>query len=300
MVSVVLSSYNGASYLEAQLRSILEQSVEIDAVHIRDDGSTDGTRELLLKYSKLNPKIHVYFGENIGYRKSFAWLLHYASGLDKSDYIAIADQDDYWKPDKLQVAISELRNSVNSVLYGSGLTICDEELNVLREYDLSTYNPTLGSVLVRQRISGCTMVFTRRLLLQFRAICPFEKYPNGLSHDLAITMLAAVLDRGIVVGARNDLLLHRRHSKSVTSNNMGLLSRLRVEFNLIKTANSRAFWINRILKNGAYSPSSESLLYLANSNRMSDKLKLLFDKRLSSGIKVCDIEARIKILIGTF
>ena len=46
-ITVLLAAYNGAPYIEEQIRSILGQTLPPDQLLISDDGSTDGTMELL-------------------------------------------------------------------------------------------------------------------------------------------------------------------------------------------------------------------------------------------------------------
>ena len=104
-VNILLSTYNGEKFIKQQIESLLAQTYENIAIHVRDDGSTDGTIGLLNQYSG-NPKVHLYFGDNLGYRKSFAWLL---SNCCDADFYAYCDQDDVWMPDKISRAVLALR-----------------------------------------------------------------------------------------------------------------------------------------------------------------------------------------------
>lgn len=61
-ITVLLAAYNGASYIEEQIRSILGQTLPPDQLLISDDGSTDGTVELLERLQAEYPSV-------------FAWLL---------------------------------------------------------------------------------------------------------------------------------------------------------------------------------------------------------------------------------
>lgn len=105
-VQILLSSYNGEKYIARQIDSILKQrDVEIHLL-IRDDGSKDGTPQIIKDYEKRYPsQVQVILGENMGWKKSFFKLLSLAGDYD---YYAFADQDDYWYEDKEISSIHKL------------------------------------------------------------------------------------------------------------------------------------------------------------------------------------------------
>lgn len=77
-IQVLLSAYNGEKYIKEQIQSILEQKNVDVCVLVRDDGSTDRTRDVLREICSENSKqIQVIEGENVGYRKSFLSMLAY-------------------------------------------------------------------------------------------------------------------------------------------------------------------------------------------------------------------------------
>ena len=80
-------------YLKEQLDSILNQEQVDLTLLIRDDGSTDGTVNILKEYENLHGNIKWYSGTNLGCGKSFFQLVLDAP---ESDYYAFADQDDVW------------------------------------------------------------------------------------------------------------------------------------------------------------------------------------------------------------
>ena len=108
-VAVLMSTYNGERYLREQIDSIAAQrDVEV-FLWVRDDGSCDETRALLLEFSKkprgsiLSWKVEM--GDNRGFLGSFENLL---TGAEGCDFYAFSDQDDYWFPEKLTKAIVAL------------------------------------------------------------------------------------------------------------------------------------------------------------------------------------------------
>lgn len=101
-VTVLLATYNGERWLTEQLDSIFAQvGVELSVVAL-DDASTDGTAALLAQRALIEPRLSVLptHGSSGSAAGNFYRLLTTAP-LDNADFIAFADQDDVWMPDKL-------------------------------------------------------------------------------------------------------------------------------------------------------------------------------------------------------
>ncbi|WP_046216463.1 glycosyltransferase family 2 protein [Paenibacillus wulumuqiensis] len=107
MLQVLMSTYNGAQYIEAQLDSILSQPYRPIHILIRDDGSSDNTLSILAKYEQMYPTlIKLIQGDNIGVIPSFWTLMQQAN--QESEYFCFCDQDDVWMPHKAQQAVQLL------------------------------------------------------------------------------------------------------------------------------------------------------------------------------------------------
>ena len=124
-VVVLLSTYNGERFLEEQLESIVAQKGVKPTIIVRDDGSTDRTREILDKWQE-GGRLRWYNGPNMGPARSFLNLLR---DSDDADYYAFSDQDDYWLPEKLDVATSKLAPYGDEpALYFSQTQLVDKDL----------------------------------------------------------------------------------------------------------------------------------------------------------------------------
>lgn len=124
-IAVLLSTYNGADYIERQLKSIFEQTYQNIKVYIRDDGSQEAFVLQLKELQNKYPFV-LYTGENMGFLKSFMTLLQM---VDDADLYAFADQDDEWLPEKLSVAqewFSHKKNSEIPMLFHSAYELVDE------------------------------------------------------------------------------------------------------------------------------------------------------------------------------
>ena len=97
--SVAMCTYNGIRYLGEQLESLVTQHRLPNELVVCDDGSTDGTVKLLEQFAQQAP-FHVRVIQNprnLGYSRNFAKAIRLCEG----DVIALADQDDVWRPEKL-------------------------------------------------------------------------------------------------------------------------------------------------------------------------------------------------------
>ena len=129
-VAVLLSTYNGARWLDAQLESLAAQTGVEVAVFARDDGSRDETCAILARWSDRWPALAaVASGPNLGPAASFLALLRDAP--DGFDAYAFCDQDDVWRPDKLARATTRLSQASGEALYCSRVLCVDEALHPL-------------------------------------------------------------------------------------------------------------------------------------------------------------------------
>ena len=94
LVSVIIPTFNRSNVLNEAIKSVLNQSFQDFELIVVDDGSTDGTSELLESYGD---SIHYCFQENKGPSAARNLGIKNATGL----YITFLDSDDLWLPDKL-------------------------------------------------------------------------------------------------------------------------------------------------------------------------------------------------------
>jgi cellulose synthase/poly-beta-1,6-N-acetylglucosamine synthase-like glycosyltransferase len=112
-VSVVTSVYNGETYLEECVDSILNQTFEDFEYIILNNGSTDGTAMILQRYT--DPRLRVIHQENLGISRS----LNKGINLSDSSLIVRLDADDYSFPQRLEKQIAFMKKYPDVVLCGS-------------------------------------------------------------------------------------------------------------------------------------------------------------------------------------
>jgi glycosyltransferase involved in cell wall biosynthesis len=102
-VSIVIPSYNARAYVLGAIRSALTQTFSRSEVIVVDDGSTDGTRELLTPYVR-DKKIRYVYQENRGLSGARNTGVRNSTG----DYIAFLDADDLFTENKVERAVAFL------------------------------------------------------------------------------------------------------------------------------------------------------------------------------------------------
>lgn len=101
-ISVVTAVYNCEKYLSFAIESVLNQTYTDFEYILLDDASTDGSKEIIDKYAKLDSRIKpVYLSQNMGRCIAFNKCIEEAKG----DWIARLDADDEWLPEKLEKQI---------------------------------------------------------------------------------------------------------------------------------------------------------------------------------------------------
>lgn len=215
-VCVLMSSYNGERFIREQIDSILRQKdVSIQLV-IRDDGSTDNTREIIKEYSRQYNSVNVILGENIGVGNSFMTLLYNAP---EADYYAFSDQDDIWQEDKLSRAIIKI-SEVNSketipILYASNQTLIDAQGNTIGMRYKHLPNCNLFDCIACNSIAGCTMVMNKimREGLISKEHVPNEEIIRIRIHDTWCMMAGHII--GKVIVDQESRILYRQHENNV-------------------------------------------------------------------------------------
>lgn len=300
-IDVLISTYNGAKYIKEQIDSIMQQEKVDVSITIRDDGSKDNTISVIEEIQKEYPnKIRLIKGENIGYKESFAMLLGLAR--EDADYYAFSDQDDVWKKEKLYVGIEKLQDGYE--LYVSSIENVDENLNYISINDFTNGIQSLKSDFIRHRFSGCTMIFTTKVR---KSACNVmknkEENQKMPSHDFIISSVSYLL--GNVYVDKNTYILHRRIADSLTSRGKGLINRIRIEYKVVfKDKYECSTMAKMLLKSKFNIIKEDDRVFLMNvkacDKGIKNKLKLIKFSNFSTGIKICDIETKFKILIGNY
>ncbi len=189
-VLVLLSTYNGEKFLSDQILSILNQKDVDISIIVRDDGSSDRTKEILKDFECNHSNIHVSLGENLGFVRSFTELVGMAVNNKTYDYYAFSDQDDVWHPDKLKTACKKLSESNKEFpcLYTSNSRLIDEDSNEIGVFHEQCPIYTRQNIMVYGTEQGCSMVFNRKALEMYNSNPPIRAW-----HDRWMLLICAYL-----------------------------------------------------------------------------------------------------------
>jgi hypothetical protein len=197
-VSVLLATRNGARHLEAQLQSILKQSVSPHELYVADDGSTDETLRIVSDFA-----VRAHFPVRIrmntepeGQSDNFLG----AAMMCEGEVIALADQGDEWHPEKLERCLDALIRE-DALLCVHSATLIDEGSHYLGYLGQGIERNTVHEALVLPpwgTFLDMTQMFRRELLsfIDFRLRGPDDLVSDAaLQHDRWIYFLAHGLGR---------------------------------------------------------------------------------------------------------
>ena len=215
-ILIILASFNGVKYIKQQIDSILSQEgVNID-IKIFDDGSSDGTVELISSlYS--SERIQIIQNEipTGSSANNFFQSLQQIEEIyfEKYNYIAFADQDDIWLPNKLKEAVVIL-DTQEADLYMSNLILWQE-----KSYRKSIVNKSFSQkkydYLFEGGSAGCTYVLSAKFVLKLKDIIKNTDnlYWKYFSHDWFIYFVARTNNFKVTIDNRS-FILYRIHEKN--------------------------------------------------------------------------------------
>lgn len=214
-VNILLSTYNGEQFIVEQLDSLLNQTYFNISIHVRDDGSTDRTVDLIRTYLK-NKSVSLSIGDNIGVIQSFLELL--GSIGSTGELFAFCDQDDVWKPEKISRAVEKIMNQPEpgKVLYCTKLEYVDENLKHLG-YSLTPRITGFSNAVVENIATGCTVVFGEKI----RQLLLSGNPDDMMMHDWWAYLVASAF--GDIVYDDFPSIQYRQHGNTVTAWEPGLV-----------------------------------------------------------------------------
>ena len=203
LISIAMCTYNGERFLREQMDSLIAQDYPNLEIVIVDDGSSDGTMNILHEYAEKYPHIRLYQNKtNLGYTKNF----EKAISLCRGKYISLCDQDDIWFPEKTRILYENIGEF--SLIYSKPEIIDESGEKIDREFPRTnrlTGKCSLG-LLFKNCIVGHLSLFSAKLCEKILPI------PSGISHDHWIGFAAAE-ENGILAHDRV-LSLYRLHDNN--------------------------------------------------------------------------------------
>jgi glycosyltransferase involved in cell wall biosynthesis len=222
---ILLSTYNGAPFLQELLCSLDAQTDQGWTLLVRDDGSADGTVSILNNWGKECPDkirwLHDGLGR-LGAVGSFAALL----AASEADYFLLCDQDDFWVPEKIARLKKKIRAAEREfecstpILVHTDMIVVDRDLRSIAKSFWAYERLALPSleapwkILALQNVvTGCAMIGNASLR---DAAVPLP--PEAVVHDWWLALTAACL--GKIIRDPEPSVLYRQHGE----NSLGAVS----------------------------------------------------------------------------
>ena len=210
-VSVCMGTYNGETYIEQQLNTILRQTKAPEEVILCDDGSTDNTVSIIERFIRkngLDGKWKLYRNKiNKGYPSNF----YYACSLCNEEIVFLADQDDIWKNDKIEKMCRVMEKNPGAKSVCCKFNLMDEKEQEIHSIMAPTHahetgevrNVPVEEIFYKCQWPGMVMAYRRDW---------YESWTKGnyqIPHDFLIAARAA--EEGGFFQWDETLAYHRRH-----------------------------------------------------------------------------------------
>ena len=216
-VAILMATYNGAKFLGEQIESILAGTHQSWILFVRDDGSTDGTDEIIDRYEKALPGkiVRIWEGAPTGSAKgNFARILQWVNERFSFRYYMFSDQDDVWLPEKIEKTLAVCRNKEaedgGPLLVHTDLNVVDSALGILsgsfvKYRSIRPEVQDLNHLLIQNNATGCTMLWNAALNELIGDISADEV----VIHDWWLTLTACLFGR--IEFLNEATILYRQH-----------------------------------------------------------------------------------------
>lgn len=218
MVSIIVPVYNAAKYIGETVESVLKQTYENWELLLVDDGSTDGSVELIKKlaHNDETGRILPLFPSTHG---SAAMARNYGIERAKGRYIAFLDADDLWEREKLSLELEYMKEK-NAGFVFTGYEFADAQGRgngrVVKVPEMLCYKQALKN----------TTIFTSTVLLDTQKIGKnLILMPEIKSEDTA-TWYQILRNGHMAYGLNQNLVKYRRVSGSLSANKMEAVRRI--------------------------------------------------------------------------
>lgn len=221
-VSVIITVYNAEQYLNQCLDSIVNQTLKEIEIICVDDGSSDGSLEILQSYGDRYNHIKVVQQENGGAGKARNKGMEMAVG----EYLSFLDCDDFFEPDMLELAYQKAKEDCADMVVFNSNQYFEEtgeykDINwTLRYKKIPPYTPFMH----RQMTDNIFKVFVgwawdKLFLKEFVDRYSLKFQEQRTSNDMLFVFSAVALAQRITVVDQEHRLVHqRRNNQSSLSN----------------------------------------------------------------------------------
>jgi glycosyltransferase involved in cell wall biosynthesis len=238
-VTVIIPCYNREKYLRQAIDSVLGQTWPNVELVVVDDGSTDGSAEVLKSYGD---RIRVLTHPGRANRGQSA-SINLGLASSESEYVAILDSDDWWAEDKLRLQVEYLEaNPDFGLVYGNGYQVTESGERKWRIYDRGHTDESDPA----RVLADCYFLVPNNSLVRRRVFDEVGGFDESLraaqDHDMAIRIAEATK----IAYIPEDLFFYRRHDDSISKK--GTKTRWTNGFHILEKAAQRYPYTPRALR----------------------------------------------------
>lgn len=209
LISVCMPVYNAKRYVAEAVESILSQTFRDFEFLIIDDGSTDGSLDILHRYATQDPRIRLWSGPNVGYVPRLNEMLALARG----PLIARMDADDVSIPDRFARQVEFLRDHPEVDVVGSAMTCIDQ-----RGYTLTDWAfPVAHDAIQDLALTGSCPFSHPSVIMRRKAVLAVEGYKEELAPAEDYDLWLRMGERGQLANLPDILVRYRMHDQSVST-----------------------------------------------------------------------------------
>lgn len=223
-VTILLATHNGAAHLDAQLESFLTQTHKNWYLVASDDGSCDGTLEILRAFQQKigKDRMQIVAGPCQGYAQNFMSLVYHCPF--STDFYCFSDQDDIWLPHKISSFVSHLaqQSPDDPTLYYARHIVMNKYGQSVFMGSKSLGQPTFSNALVQNIMSGNTQAFNQA----FRQLLCQHPVKRVMSHDWWLYIFSTGIGARIIYDDQ-PVLLYRQHALNMLGSNHTMSAKMR-------------------------------------------------------------------------
>ena len=123
LVSIIVPVYNTDRYLRQCIESLIQQTIQNIEIICVNDGSTDGSLQILEEYAKKDLRINIISKPNSGYGDS----MNVGMAMAKGEYVGIVESDDYALPDMFASLYKEAKEQNADIVKSNYYSVSKEK-----------------------------------------------------------------------------------------------------------------------------------------------------------------------------
>ena len=208
-VSVIMPVFNGEAYLREAVESILGQTYGDFEFIIIDDGSTDGSVDIIQHYGNIDPRIK-FMGQS---HRGIVAALNAGLAAAHGAWVFRMDADDVALPQRLAIQTSRIRRDPSLVLLGGWYETMDAGGNFLKSYKIPDRHEILVHSLETGRLLICHPIAGFRKDL----VAGLGGYRERFRHAEDIDLWLRMIGRGRFGCCQHSVLKLRKHADNVSN-----------------------------------------------------------------------------------